>query len=197
MLGFKSGLRFCLKVLDSLYIETFGIKSPGCIFFCIFVTPLRAQFKPYSIPWFKTLINIDIRGIRSIRIVTTWCPAHMLPYQPDLNWTWTQPQKWGKRGTGFSSVTSIPNLSPWPTTNDHLAGVNGWGFKMQAHLSFLLLLLFSGKLTAAQTTECCKEKFTYTDDGRIKEMFVLVGEQESGASAACQGGCVFVRSAFQ
>ena len=61
---------------------------------------------------------------------------------------------------------------------------------MPAPLSFLLLLLLnSGQLSA--TTECCKEKLTYTDDGRIEEMFVLVGEQESGAD--CEGGCVFVR----
>ena len=63
---------------------------------------------------------------------------------------------------------------------------------MPAPLSFLLLLLLnSGQLSATTTTECCKEKFTYTDDGRIEEMFVLVGEQESGEG--CEGGCVFVR----
>ena len=67
---------------------------------------------------------------------------------------------------------------------------------MLAPLSFLVLLLYSSGLSATRATEeCCKEKLTYTDDGRIDEMFVLVGQQQeqSEASDGCEGGCVFVR----
>ena len=65
---------------------------------------------------------------------------------------------------------------------------------MLAPLSFLVLLLYSGQLSSATRTteECCAEKLTYTDDGRIDEMFVLVGEQQQQESG-CEGGCVFVR----
>ena len=62
---------------------------------------------------------------------------------------------------------------------------------MPAPLSFLLLLLmYSGQLSATTRRECCNEKLSYTDDGQI-EMFVLVPEQENGAD--CEDGCVFVR----
>ena len=67
---------------------------------------------------------------------------------------------------------------------------------MLAPLSFLILLLYTGPLSATKRwKECCGEKLTYTDDGRIDEMFVLVGQQqeESEASDGCEGGCVFVR----
>ena len=67
---------------------------------------------------------------------------------------------------------------------------------MLAPLSFLVLLLYSSGLSATRATEeCCSEKLTYTDDGRIDEMFVLVGQQQeqSEASDGCEGGCVFVR----
>ena len=77
-------------------------------------------------------------------------------------------------------------------------GVSGSGLRMLAPLFFLVLLLFSIQLSSAQATrtteECCAEKLTYTDDGRIDEMFVLVGEQQQQQEeSGCEGGCVFVR----
>ena len=76
--------------------------------------------------------------------------------------------------------------------------MTGTGGQLRMLSPFLLLLqIFSDQQSAATATECCKEKFTYTEEGRIDEMFVLIGEQESGESADCEGGCVFVRCVSQ